>query len=187
MKKIASVLLAAVILLSFAGCSRETPFSFAIRWGVSAPGSGSSYDSGTGVLVKTTQASDPSKFRTVLKLNRQEREELRRLAERIDFSRIPPDPEPYDPYAWPGEEARAWSKPLFFLEVTVRRESGEASVRCFGIPQVLLTPPGETSDGDPVPADENGKAFEAFVRSAFGTVYASKEWQSLPDYEVLYQ
>ena len=139
MKKISSVLLAAVILLSFAVCSRETPFSFAIRWGVSAPGSGSSYDSGTGVLVKTTQASDPSKFRTVLKLNRQEREELRRLAERIDFSRIPPDPEPYDPYAGPGEEARAWSKPLFFPRN--HRPAGER--RGLG---PLYRDPGDPSD-----------------------------------------
>ncbi|MBQ3859252.1 MAG: hypothetical protein II779_01895, partial [Clostridia bacterium] len=49
-----------LVLAPFPGCSREPDFSFSVRWGVSAPGEGSSYDSRTGTLVKTANASDPA-------------------------------------------------------------------------------------------------------------------------------
>ena len=187
MMKRALLLAFCLLLPLLAGCSREPPFSFSIRWGVSGPGSGSSYDSATGVLVKTTQASDPSKYRAVLKLNRREREELCRLAEQIDFFRIPQSPEKYDPYAEREGETRLWTKPSMFVEVSVTQDGSARTVRCVGIPPVLLSPPWETSEGDPVPQDENGEKFESFVRSALGMIFESEEWQSLSEYEILYQ
>ena len=190
MKRIVLAFLCLLLVLApFSGCSLEPAFSFSVRWGVSAPKEGSSYDSRTGTLVKTANASDPSKFRTRLKLDRRELDELARLAEAIDFSGIPEAPENYDPYSPENEkgETRAWSTPKMFLELTVRREGREHHVRCFGIPYDLLYPREEISERDPPPADENARAFETFVRRVLGTVFDSEEWQSLPPFEVLYE
>ena len=77
MKKIVSVILSAIIIifpLLLASCGSISAekeldnFSFSIRWGVYGQ---SSYDSRTGILIKTTDVikHSPSDYKTNLKLS----------------------------------------------------------------------------------------------------------------------
>ena len=168
--------LCAPILLS--GCA--APFSFVLRWGLS----GSSYDSASGVLVKTTEAESPDRFRTVLKLSREETAALSRLSEAVDLSAVPDAPESYDPFSSPEDGPRLWSKPAFSLELELRDGRGVKRIRCPSLPPAFFS---LTEEDLPEPYDETGEAFSALVRRMFLVIFGSEEWRAFPDYEVLYQ
>lgn len=168
--------LCAPLLLS--GCA--APFSFVLRWGPS----GSSYDSASGILIKTTDAASPDRFRTVLRLSREETAALSRLAEAAELSAVPDAPEAYDPFSPPGNGPRLWSKPAFSLELELRDGRGVKRIRCPSLPPAFFSVSEEEL---PEPYDETGEAFSALVRRMLLVIFASEEWRALPDYEVLYQ
>lgn len=179
-KRIALLLL---FLFVFSGCSAGRDFSFIIRWGV---GRGSVYNSATGLLVKAEQASEPDRFRTVLKLNREESAELSALADAIDLTLIPEIPETYDMYSPPGVECGLREKPPMLIELTLRTDRGEKHIRCVNVSSLFSA--SEETERDPVkPFDDNGKALEAFLRRALEIILSSEEWRSLPPSEVSYQ
>ena len=167
--------LCAPLLLS--GCA--APFSFVLRWG---PG-GSSYDSASGILIKTTDAASPDRFRTVLRLSREETAALSRLAEAAELSAVPDAPEAYDPFSPPGNGPRLWSKPAFSLELELRDGRGVKRIRCPSLPPAFFS---LTEEDLPEPYDETGEAFSALVRRMLLVIFGSEEWRALPDYEVLY-
>ena len=179
-KRIALLLL---FLFVFSGCSAGRDFSFIIRWGV---GRGSVYNSATGLLVKAEQASEPDRFRTVLKLKREESAELSALADAIDLTLIPEIPETYDMYSPPGVECGLREKPPMLIELTLRTDREEKHIRCVNVNSLFSV--SEETEGDPVkPFDENGKALEAFLRRALEIILDSEEWLALPPSEAAYQ
>lgn len=180
MKRIFILLLSVFVLT---GCSAGRDFRFVLRWGA---GQGSVYNSESGLLIKTRQAADPDRFRTVLRLTGKERNELSALASAIDLARIPEIPEIYDPYSPPGTESGPREKPTVIVELTLWTEQGEKHIRCRN-GSLLLPDAGEAGGSSPPPFDENGAAFEAFVRRALEIILGSEEWLSLPPYEVLVQ
>ena len=144
----------------------------------------SSFDSGTGILIKTTNASDPDKFKTKLNLSREEMAELSELAGALDLSAVPDAPETYEPYITKGV-GWALAKPANVLELTLRTEQGEKTILCVGALDLLLwdEDTGELYE----PVDENGAAFVTLVRRILVMIQSSKEWKALPEYEVLYR
>ena len=185
MKRFVSALLIPFLLIAaLPGCSRKSGdgFSFRIRWGVMM--GQSSFDSGTGVLIKTTNASDPDKFKTKLKLSRKDLAELSELAAALDLSAIPDAPETYEPYITKGG-GWALAKPANILELTLRTEEGEKTILCKGSLGLMLW--DEDMRELYEPAGANGAAFVTLVRRILGMIHSSKEWKALPEYEVLYQ
>ena len=181
MKKRIALLLLFLVVLS--GCSAHRDFSFILRWG---SGQDSVYSSSTGRLVKSERASEPDRFRTVLKLNKEELTELSALAEAIDLTLIPEIPEVYDMYAPPGVECGLREKPPMLIELTLRTDREEKHIRCVNVTSFFSA--SDDTEADPVrPFDENGKAVEAFLRRALGIILGSEEWRSLPPSEAAYQ
>ena len=184
MKRFLSAVLIPFLLIAvLPGCSRNSGdgFSFRIRWGVMGQ---SSFDSGTGVLIKTTNASDPDKFKTKLKLRREDLAELSELAAALDLSVIPDAPETYEPYITEGI-GWALAKPANTLELTLCTEQGEKTILCKGSLSLMLWEEDTGERYEPVGA--NGEAFVTLVRRILGMIRSSKAWKALPEYEVLYR
>lgn len=187
MKRLIPAFLSILLLLAgFSGCARHRryrgDFSFRIRWGVEGQ---SSYDSRTGTLIKTTNASDPDRFKTELYLSLEEMTELSDTAGLLDLAKIPDAPESYEPYMTEGV-GWALAKPSSVLELTLRKGQEEKTVLCVGALSVLLQWDSETDDLY-TPIDENGEAFIALVRRMLRMIQTSEEWKALPEYEVLYR
>lgn len=180
-KRIALLLL---FLFVFSGCTADRDFSFIIRWGV---GQESVYNSATGRLVKSERASEPDRFRTVLKLKKKELAELSALADAIDLTLIPEIPEAYDMYSPPGVECGLREKPPMRIELTLRTDREEKHIRCINMTSLFRTSDGTVGDPIVSPFDENGKAFEAFLRRALEIILGSEEWLALPPSEAAYQ
>ena len=177
------IILLLLLLFLLPGCSAGRDFSFILRWGI---GQGSVFSSATGLLVKTEAASEPDRFRTVLKLKKGGLAELSALADAIDLTLIPEIPETYDMYSRPGVECGLREKPPMLIELMLRTDRGEKHVRCVNVTSLFSAL--EDTEADPVrPFDENGRAFEAFVRRALEIILGSEEWRSLPPSEVSYQ
>lgn len=126
----------------------------------------SSYDSATGKLIKTTDATNPEEYVTTLTLDDDQLEEIYRLLYDLDLSSYPSDFSPTDLLSNPSEK---W-------ELTVRMAGKQHRVTCDLIPVVPFS--GH---------DEKAQAFiDAFVQ--IRTILTeSEEWKALPDYENLYE
>lgn len=168
MKKILLLLLATVILLScFSGCAesplpKEVPedFSFALTWGVYGI---SSYDSRTGKLVKTTDATNPRDYVTYVKLSDEVMELIYKKLRALDVDSYPDE---YDP--------TTGSEPSAHLILTVRRGD---YVKTISAKDVSL------SYDAPFP---EGKRFINTCCDISDILTSTEEWKALPDYEFYY-
>lgn len=157
-----------LLLILLAGCQsikgadwQANEFSFSLVWNVYGI---SSYDSATGKLVKTTDATDPSRYETTLILSDEQLEEIRTLLQELD-----PDsyPESYNP-------AKGISIPFETLVLTVRVGGKEKTVRC------------ETLSLLPTPVDKKAEKFLNACRRIEEIITSTEEWRSLPEYEFFY-
>ena len=161
-------------LLCGAGCApvpEETeaePFEFSLVWNVYGI---SSYDSKTGKLVKTTDASQPERYVTTLILSPQQRKEVRAILNGLDLSRYPDE---YDPFNAPDAEQRMVSTPSQTLSLTVVTEQGSKTVLCRN---VCFGTRGYNADAD---------AFLSAVDRLTAFLTSTPQWQALPEYEVYY-
>lgn len=188
-RKLTAILLAALFLFSFMGCdggetsmttspettvattvdttaAEEIPpmpddFEFSMTFNIY----GSSYDSATGELIKTTDATNPEDYATTLTLSADQLEMIYRLLYELDLSSYPLDYSPTDLLSIPSE---TWT-------LTVRMPDGLHRVICDHLPA------GPFSG-----RDEKAQAFiDAFVQ--IRTILTeSEEWKALPDYEHYY-
>ena len=86
-KKLFAVLLIGLVGIT-TGCSTkgtEVPedYSFSLTWGVNGI---SSYDSSTGKLVKTSDATNPEEYETTYILTEAEQEEIREFLSDLDLN-----------------------------------------------------------------------------------------------------
>lgn len=176
MKRILYFILAcAVILACLAGCSgtqqpkeenEETQmpedFSFALTWGVYGI---SSYDSKTGKLVKTKDATNPEDYVTYLELPEETLEDIYEM-----IRKLKPDsyPDEYDP------DPNRSSDPSADLILTVR--VGD-DVKTITAGEVSLS--YETWS-------IKGKRYINTCRAISEILTATEEWKALPDYEFYY-
>ena len=169
MRKSLCVMCAALgVALCLAGCGKKTEkvpegFSFALTWNAYGV---SSYDSATGKLVKTTDATHPEDYVTEYHMTEQELAQIWQL-----ICGLKPETYPvaYDP-------APDWhSEPPETLILTVRRSEGEKTIAARN---VAFAPGG---------IDEKGKKFLDTCRAIEDILTGTDAWQALPEYEHFYE
>ena len=144
-------------------------FSFSLSWNTYGI---SSYDSKSGVLIKTTDATSPEDYVTAYFMPE---DELARIYQRIYSIDIASYPNgEYDPYDTP-EGIEVASKPSSVYELTVRMGEIEKTVR---VSDVML---------DSSYLSEKGRQFFEVCEYISSFLMSTKEWKALPEYERLYQ
>lgn len=172
MKKLTAFVLALVCTLSIAGCNTQEPvsnptvvpddFAFALTWnsyGIS------SYDSQTGKLVKTTDATNPDDYITYYQLSDQDKEYIYNLIAPLDVNSYP---EVYDPQ-------NGLSKPSMTLILMVYCNGAQKTIKAENIALSF------TSE------DEKGQAFLSVCEAICNKLTSTEEWKAFPDYENLYE
>lgn len=138
-------------------------FSFCLTWNTYGI---SSYDSATGKLVKTTDATNPEDYITTLHLDSKQLLQIGALLRDLDMESYP---EEYDPHAGTLE-----SMPSMTLILTLRSGGAEKTVRA---QDIALT----YESGDP-----KGQKFLDVCKEIRDILTATQEWQALPEYEFIY-
>ncbi|MBR6709186.1 MAG: hypothetical protein IKL84_05855 [Clostridia bacterium] len=139
-------------------------FSFALTWGCYGI---SSYDSRTGKLVKTTDATHPEDYVTAYTMSA---EELARVYATLRALEINEYPLVYDP-----QEGGVMSRPTMTLILTVRTGSETRTVKAENIALIYES------------KSEKGQRFLDACRTIHDMLTATEAWQALPDYEFLYE
>ena len=190
MNKITALLICFIVLLSCMGCGNviqhidsastvdqsesELPedFSFSITWGTYGI---SSYDSQSGKLVKTKDATDVSKYTAFVKMSKSElRTVYRCLFSDMDISKYP---ESYDPFNAPGAEIRMTSEPNQTIEISVTANGSTKTVKCESVAF------GSLNDC----YSEEAKAFLSAEREIVNLITSFPEWNAFPEYEFFYE
>ncbi len=132
----------------------------------------SSYNSATGELIKTRDATDPSRYRTTHVLTEAEREEIGSLLTSLD---LPSYPAEYDPFNAPDAEEKRMTAPDQTIVLSVVTPSFSKTVTC---KNVCLGMTGGYDDASQRFLDVCARLKEILT--------STEEWKSLPDYEFLY-
>ncbi len=170
MKKLLYLLLAIVMLLPcFSGCAerplpkeRPTDFSFSLTWGVYGI---SSYDSRTGKLIKTKDATNPEDYVTYIKLPE---EVLELIYKDLCALGVDSYPDEYDPDPMMGSE------PSADLILTVRKGD---YVKTITAKDVSLSYES---------LSVKGKRFIDTCLAIRDILTETEQWKALPDYEFYY-
>ncbi len=140
----------------------NTGFSFSLTWGCYGI---SSYDSLTGKLVKTTDATHPENYVTYYRPDEAAFEKMKDLLTGLDIESYPDE---YDPCEG------MMSSPSRTIILTVRNGNEEKTVTC------------EDITLDSGYAHGKGKAFLNVCDTIAEMLTSTPEWEALPDYERLY-
>ena len=172
-KRIISILICVSVLLCGASCGKEAKqttmpddFSFSIVWNVFGI---SSYDSKTGKLVKTKDATDINKYTTYLNLTEEELNNVYRLLF-VDID-ITEYPDTYDPF-----NNSLGSDPDDTIVITATANGRTKTVTCEHIA------PGTVDD---CYCDE-ARAFWTVKDEIVDMITSSPEWEALPELEFFY-
>jgi len=138
-------------------------FSFALTWNCYGV---SSYDSKTGKLVKTTDATHPEDYVTTCHLPEETTKQIYDMLRDLDIGEYP---YLYNPY---GNGAA--SEPPMSLILTVRIGETERTIRAEDISLSYQA------------GNKKGQTFLDVCREISDTLTATEEWKALPDYEFLY-
>lgn len=190
MKKTTALLICFVVLLCCMGCGNviqhidsastvdpsesELPedFSFSITWGTYGI---SSYDSQSGRLVKTKDATDVGKYTAFVKLSKSELQTVYRcLFSDIDITKYP---ESYDPFNAPGADVQMRSEPNQTIIISVTANGSAKTVKCVSIAY------GSLNDC----CSEEAKAFLLAEREIVNLITSFPEWKAFPEYEHFYE
>lgn len=169
MKKFALILAFLMLLTSLTGCAnkilpKECPddFSFSLTWGAYGT---SSYDSRTGKLVKTTDATNPEEYVTYLHLSDKTLEYFYGLLRDLDVESFPDE---YDP------DRHTMCTPSSALTVTVRAGGRTKTVRVDDMAASRIAYIGKCKK-----YIETCTAIRDFLMQ-------TEEWKALPEYEFFY-
>ena len=169
MKKTIFILL--FVLLIFTACSTKNEpvadipndFTFSLTWGCNGE---SFYDSNTGKLIKTTNATNPDEYITTLLLNEIQKESVRNILSNLDFTKYPAQYNPND---------KIESLPSMTLILTLQYGDTKKSITCKNIAISY-----ESSIKD-------GQLFLTACSSLIDVITNTDEWKSLPEYEFFYE
>ena len=172
MKKFIAFILALIFMLGLTGCKDQDhnnstagvpeDFSFALTWGVYGI---SSYDSVTGRLVKTTDATQPADYVTYYELTEEDREYIYNLIYALDVDSYP---DTYDP-------GNGMSKPSMTLILKVHMDGVEKTIEADNIALSFTS------------KDKKGQLFLTTCKEIRDRLTATQAWQALPEYEKLYE
>lgn len=138
-------------------------FCFSLIYGVCGD---LTYDSETGVLVKQRVATHVEDFTTTLFFTDEQKTQIYDLIVEMDPASYPDE---YNPIA----DGIA-SDPSYEIVLTVAYDGTTKTITCHDI----------AIGADP--KDEQGERFLAVLDAIMEIIYASEEWQALPEYEFLY-
>ena len=145
-------------------------FSFSIVWGCYGI---SSYDSNTGKLVKTKDATDVSKYTSTAQLTEdQMREVYRILFSDIDIFEYP---DSYDPFNAPDAEIRVASEPNQTIIISVTASGRTKTVTC-----------NEIAFGSTGYCEE-ARSFMDAENKIVELITSLPEWAAFPEYEFFYE
>ena len=171
MKKYVALLLTLVLILSMTSCKNNSwpegvpeNFSFSLTWNCYGV---SSYDSLTGELVKTTDATSPEDYITNYELTPEEIELIYNMIEELEVDSYPDE---YDPHP-----ANVASTPPMTLILTVRVGDTEKTITA------------ENIAGSFSSQKQEGQEFLTVCKEIIDILTATEEWQELPEYEKHYR
>ena len=140
-------------------------FSFSLVWNCYGI---SSYDSQTGKLVKTTDATNPKDYITYYQLTDEDKEYIYNLLVSLDVKSYP---DIYDPKS-------GVSEPPMTLILTVRENGENGEVKTITAENISLSFVSE---------DEKGQQFLSVCEEICKRLITTDEWKTLPAYEKLYE
>ena len=145
-------------------------FAFSIVWGTYG---NSSYDSRTGKLVKTKDATDVSKYTSTVQLTEEQMKEVYHiLLSDIDLFKYP---DSYDPFNAPDAEIRVASAPNQTIIISVTANGRTKTVTCSGV--------AFGSSG----YCEEARAFLSAENEIVELITSLPEWTAFPEYEFFYE
>lgn len=165
MKKLIFLLLAIMVFV-LSGCGEaDVPeeFEFSITWGVNGI---SSYDSESGKLVKTTDATDPSDYITTYILTDEERAEIYELIEDLKLEKYPDE---YDPH-----NGGLSTEPSMTLILSVHTDAGDKTVAAHNVAVTYES------------KDPGGQRFLTACEKIVDILKSTDRWRALPEYEFFY-
>lgn len=165
MKKLIFLLLTITVFV-FSGCSEpDLPenFEFSLVWGINGI---SSYDSKSGKLVKTTDATDPTDYITTYILSDEERSQIYELILDLDIESYPDE---YDPH-----NGGLATVPSMTLILSVHTAEGDKTVVA---DDVAVTYESKNI---------KGQRFLSVCEKISEMLKTTDEWRALPEYEFFY-
>jgi hypothetical protein len=139
-------------------------FSFSLTWGCYGE---SSYDSRTGRLIKTVNATKPEDYVTEYYLSEEQKEQVYALIQELDLGSYP---DVYDPH-----EGKIGSDPSMTLVLSVTVGGTQKNVQAKDIAL------GYQAD------NEKGQRFLTVCRKISSLLTDTEEWKSLPEKEFFYE
>lgn len=139
-------------------------FSFSLTWGCYGI---SSYDSETGKLVKTTDATNPEDYITTYQLTDAQKQQIYDLVKDLNVTAYP---DTYNPHT----DGLA-SKPSMTLILTVNTGTVHKTITAKGI---ALTFESQNSQG---------QKFLSVCKAIADILMETDEWKALPEYEFFYE
>jgi len=167
-KKILLTLFITVITCAFSSCQNDLDpmagdFAFSLTWNTYGV---SSYDSATGKLVKTTDATYPEDYITELILTG---EEISAIYDLITELNVYSYPDEYNP------NPDMFMEPPTTLILKVTENGKEKIIKAEDISTFVST------------ADGKGRKFLKTCEEISKILTSSEEWKALPDYEFHYE
>lgn len=144
-------------------------FQFSLTWDVHGT---SSYDSKTGRLVKTTNATHPEDYVTTMFLSDEAMIEIYTLLMMIDISSYP---DSFDPFNAPDAETKIESEPSQTIILELRCGDFEKKITCSNVVMEASA------------YNEKADAFVDAYRRIIELITETEEWLNLPEYEVFYK
>ena len=138
-------------------------FSFSLTWNVLGI---SSYDSTTGRLVKTSDATNPEDYITTYYLTEAEKQKIYDLIASLNITSYP---DSYDP-----QNGAVHTEPSITLILSVKTNTIEKTITASNIADIYEA---ENSEG---------QRFLSVCKEIRDILIGTDEWKSLPDYEFYY-
>lgn len=139
-------------------------FEFSLTWGCYGI---SSYDSKSGILVKTTDATNPTDYVAYYELSEEEKQQIYEIIRTLN----PEDyPDVYDP-----QEGECMSEPSMTLVLTVKSNGTEKAISAKNIAYSYES------------KNKKGQTFLTTCKEIQTILTETEEWKVLPDYEFIYE
>lgn len=176
MKRMIATLCLVCLLVSLCACGEQAPkgplpepdFHFSLVWGCYGI---SSYDSETGKLVKTTDATHPEDYVTTFHFSEEALAEICALFSALELESYP---DIYDPHLQTDGET-LMSSPSMDLILTVEINGKTKTVAASGTALQYTS------------RVKKGNDFLQACKTIVDMLTESDAWKALPDYEVLYE
>ena len=143
--------------------------SFSLTFGTNGI---SSYDSSTGTLIKTTDATYPEDYITTMFFDETKWKEIVNLLKELDIQDYP---EEYDPINSPYSLMKKASSPSMTLSLTVSTKEWTKTVTCNDM--------AYSWEG----YNKKSQKFLDTCKKLQAMIVSTKEWTTLPEYEFFYE